>query len=61
MAWYRKFINFAPAGEQLTDLAVTVDTCCKIGDMVLKAFVFGAAFYFAIEIAHGFLRHFGGR
>lgn len=59
MAWYRKFITFAPAGEQLAEIAACLDVACEIGDTLLKAFVLGAMFYIGIEFVHGLLRHFG--
>ena len=60
-AWYRKFISFAPDGRRLSNLSVAIDSFCKAGDLLLKAIVVGAWFYFAIEIGHGLLRHFGVR
>jgi hypothetical protein len=61
MTWYQRFTSFAPAGEQLADLSLTLNRLCRIGDTLLKAFVLAAWLYFTIEIGHGLLRHFGGR
>lgn len=61
MTWYARFIRYAPDAEKLRDHAVLLDTLLRTGDVLLKAFVIGAWFYFAIEIGHGLFRYFGGR
>lgn len=59
-AWYR-FKTFAPSGDHLRDAGIALTAIIRTGDVLLKAAAIGAWFYFAIEIGHGLLRHFGGR
>jgi hypothetical protein len=58
---WNRFELFAPDGEQLDRIGVKLAMLGRAADTLLKAFMIGAWFYFAIEIGRGLLRHFGGR